>query len=332
MLFRRHTMGTLAAALFLLPAAAAADPVEFVVLGDIPYGQGQVGTLENIRIKIKEKAFPFVIDYGDVKGGGESCDLIPERRDLIYGLLPGKVFYTPGDNDWTDCDRPSAGGYDELTRLDMLRRIFYSQDLPSNPEWHIARQGPDYPENARWEYGRLQFATLHIVGTDNGRNEISKSDVPRALDAVDARDRANLTWLEAAFGSATARNAEGMVIVMHADPFDIEHRQYRDRPCTGQERQECNPYLAFLERLTERAGRFGRPVLLVHGSTSNYCLDRGFGGWRAGKLWRLNGPGDFIVIDAAVVTFDPHNRTPFAVRGLSTNDAAPECAAAGQPE
>jgi hypothetical protein len=33
---------------------------------------------------------------------------------------------TPGDNDWTDCDRPSNGGFNSLERLDHERQVFFS--------------------------------------------------------------------------------------------------------------------------------------------------------------------------------------------------------------
>ncbi len=326
----RRILGPLVAAL-ILPIATDSLAAEFVVLGDMPYGSGQVAKLDVIGAKIRERGFPFAIHYGDVKGGGAPCDLIPARRDLIYGLIPGHVFYTPGDNDWTDCDRPGAGGYDELARLDLLRRIFFSQALPAEPEWRIARQTPDYPENARWVYGGLQFVTLHIVGTDNGRQEILKSDVARALDAVDARDRANLTWLDAAFDDAAEDGADGLVAVIHADPSDFRHRRYRDRPCTRDERTRCNPYLGFVQRLRERAARLDKPVLLVHGSTSAYCLDAEFGGALAPKLWRLNGPGDFAVIDAAVVEFDAKRGRPFEIRGLMSERPVSPCPATGPP-
>ncbi len=323
-------MGPAVLALLWL-SAGGAGATEFVVMGDIPYGGYQVERLEAIGDRIRERDFPFAIHYGDIKAGNAPCDLIPERRDLIYGLLPGRVFYTPGDNDWTDCDRPGAGGHDELVRLDLLRRIFFSQGLPAHPEWRIARQVPDYPENARWAYGGLQFVTLHIVGTDNGRHEILKSDVTRALDAVDARDRANILWLDAAFDEAAERGADGLVAIIHADPLDIRHGRYRDRPCTRDERIRCNPYFAFVRRLRERAGSLDKPVLLVHGSTGGFCLDKAFGESRALKLWRLNGPGDFAVIDAAVVAFDPEGERPFEIRALMTDDPVSPCPGTGPP-
>ncbi len=317
----------------LFSGRSVAEPVEFVVLGDIPYGEDQVRGLEFIGRQINDEGFPFVIHYGDLKAGDALCDdgLLASRRDLLFQLVEGGLFYTPGDNDLTDCDREKAGEFDELKRLDEVRSLFFfsedvSKDLPANPEWQVARQIPKYPENARWTYGNLQFVTLHIVGSDNGRHEITKTDpATKALDAVDERDEANLIWLDAAFDNARQQGRDGLVVVIQADPADIEYREHRSRACTPAERVVCNPYLPFLRRLTERADRFDKPVLLVHGSTSNYCLDEGFGGWAAPKLWRLNGPGDFVVIDAAVVRFDLQDRRPFRVRGLSTGDPAVRC-------
>ncbi|MCZ6667036.1 MAG: hypothetical protein O7B81_17185, partial [Gammaproteobacteria bacterium] len=288
----------------------------------------QVGNLRFIGSKIRKQGFPFVIHYGDLKAGDASCDdnLLSERRDLLFQLIEGGLFYTPGDNDWTDCDRPDAGSFDELERLDKIRSLFFSKGLPSKPEWRIARQGPDYPENARWTYGDLQFVTLHIVNSDNGRLEIEETEpTEKALDAVDARDRANLVWLDAAFDQAQQRDLDGLIVVIHADPGKIENREDRSRACTKAERSACNPYRPFLRRLTEQADRFDRPVLLVHGSSKAFCLDEGYGGWEAANLWRLDGPGDDDTVDAAVVRFDHDARVPFQVRGLLSWDTPSSC-------
>ena len=322
-----QTLALPAIAFVLLAAGLAqASGTDFVVLGDIPYGQDQAQGLGYLGKNIRDGKFPFVVHYGDAKGGGETCSdaLLTARRDLIYGLLEGRVFYTPGDNDWTDCDRDAAGGFDELERLARLREIFFSgPGLPAEPAWRIVRQSPDYPENARWDYEGIRFVTLHIVGTDDGRVEIKHSEVDAALTEANARQAANLQWLDAAF--AGAQDAVALVALMQADPYDLSDRKERDTACDAQRPTACNPYLTFLERLTVLADAFDKPVLLVHGSTNRFCLDTGFGGWRAPKLWRLNGPGDFVTIDAAVVHVDPGARMPFEVHGLLPGDAVPAC-------
>ena len=88
--------------------AFAAEPVRFVVVGDLPYTAGQARILETeIRPAIQRGQFPFVIHLGDFKSGGIDCtdDGLAAAREQIMSLIPDRVFYTPGDNDWTDCDR-----------------------------------------------------------------------------------------------------------------------------------------------------------------------------------------------------------------------------------
>jgi hypothetical protein len=37
-------------------------------------------------------------------------------------MLGAPAVFTPGDNDWTDCDRANNGGFNSLERLDLERR------------------------------------------------------------------------------------------------------------------------------------------------------------------------------------------------------------------
>ena len=127
----------LAVAVAVTPATAA--EVRFVVLGDLPYldkkdgEDSQKSVLNNkIRnaIRTRNPAPSFVIHYGDFKDGGEACtdELFREHREEIKQLLFDRVFYTPGDNDWTDCDRGPAvdGKRWELDWLDFVRKEFFT--------------------------------------------------------------------------------------------------------------------------------------------------------------------------------------------------------------
>ncbi|MGK7929677.1 MAG: hypothetical protein AB4290_31285, partial [Spirulina sp.] len=96
----------------------------FTAIGDMPYVKADKIALEReIPKAIQAADPPFVVHYGDLKGGGESCSeaLLKQRRDNLYGLLPGRVFYTPGDNEWADCDRRSLSApISELSQLDLV--------------------------------------------------------------------------------------------------------------------------------------------------------------------------------------------------------------------
>jgi hypothetical protein len=184
------------------------------------------------------------------------------------------VFYTPGDNDWTDCDRPATGQpASELERLDFLRQLFFGKPLDLPPDWAYARQS-GFPENARWMLDRVVFSTVHIVGTNNGRVDIDKDDVEVALSLVDDRDAANLDWIAQAFAVAKSAQANAIVISTHADLTKNSSRP----PCSEKHQSKCDAYAIYRDHLIQHAAGFAGPVLLIHGDTPHYCLDKAFGG------------------------------------------------------
>lgn len=309
-------MVVLSATVMVPPVRAAADEFSFLVISDMPYTDGQNETLtETIIPAMHRSALPFVIHLGDFKGGGIACtdELMKERRDQIYSMHPDRVFYTPGDNDWTDCDRDVPGGrFSELERLTLLRELFYKNPPVLPAAWFFSQQ-TRYPENMRWTYGNVVFSTLHIVGTNNGRNQILLDDVDLALARVDARDRANISWMQQAFDMARQRDAAAVVFAIQADVTQYSRRE----ECTHELRQDCNGFAAFNRNLRQLAAEFGRPVLLMHGDTRPFCLDTEFGQADAPNLWRFDSSGDYAYIDAIKVTFDPRSpTTPFTFTSL----------------
>jgi hypothetical protein len=254
--------------------AMAKDPgaMKFISIGDTPYSE-----TENVRIKtvlskaIKDANPPFVVDYGDIKSGGEDCtkELLVTRRDEIYGLLPGRVFYTPGDNEWTDCDRAFLKSpVSELAMLNVLRKLFFNKPLDLPKSWRYARQ-PNFPENARWMKDGVFFVTVHLVSTNNGRLEILKDDIELALSLVDARDQANRVWLKESFYAALKAGAKAMVVVTQADVTSPD----AGGACTATNRMHCDAFQSFRDNLRRYAAKFSdlnkprRPVLLLHGDT-----------------------------------------------------------------
>lgn len=300
----------LLAAAALLSVAGPVHAQSFIVVGDLPYNSAQDEAFqETIAPAITAADIPFVIHVGDIKGSKEICSdgLLSARRDAIYALKPGRVFYTPGDNEWTDCDRDSSGiAMREYDRLDRLRQLFFEPPPKAPDELDLARQG-GYPENARWRHDDAIFVTLHVVGTNNGRKQILLDDVEEALARVEARDTANAQWLEAAVSYAQETGAAALVVAAQAD---LTEPWGRGR-CSVQNPQECDASADLRERLRQAAARFGKPMLYIHGDTDPYCLDAGFGGDKARNLWRLNAAGDYAVIDAVTVTVSPQEAMPF---------------------
>ncbi len=319
-------------------AAEALQPVSFVAMGDIPYlqwsedGKTVVDDEQGRKLvreiipAVKKAKPPFVVHYGDFKSGGASCTdtLFAERLAQIRALAPGRVIYTPGDNDWTDCDRDGlAPPMWELERLQALRRqAFRAEEMAA--ELKPVRQ-PLYPENARWMRDKILFASIHVVGTNNGRQQIEIGDLDMALAQVDARDAANAAWIDALFDQAMATEARAVVLVFQADIF-----AKRGEPCTALSRQACDGHAWLRDKLKAKATAFDKPVLAIHGDTDSHCLDRPLDG--APTFWRLNGPGDYWkagpasggIMEAARVTIDPASSRPVTVRYLLSGLAPPD--------
>lgn len=317
--------------------ANAQSAQQFLFIGDLPYSSGQAKRLtEVIGPAIKKARFPFLVHYGDFKGGGIPCSEAGTRAAYkqITGLMSGAagqpalgpVFYTPGDNDWTDCDRlfrhtGPGGSKSELAQLDLLRRVFYLEfPLQLDKEWQFSRQSL-YPENMAWRSGKIQFGTVHLVGTNNGRLQIRMDDVAVALARVAARDQANRAWLNEVFDRArNFRNpADAVIITTQADVSDPDE----SAPCRLANQMSCDAFADFRAQLAKHAVACKKPVLLVHGDTGPYCLDKRFGGADAPNLWRLNAGGDFHrPLDATVVTFRSGGEGDvFTVRGLVAGES-----------
>jgi hypothetical protein len=306
--------------LFLSLPTIAADVVRFVAIGDMPYTDAQAIDLDNeIKPKIRAGGFPFAIHYGDFKSGGDDCNGTELRAAYkqVMDLLPGRVFFTPGDNDWTDCDRNRlARPISELKRLAELREVFFGESLSIAESIQVRRQ-KSYPENAMWRFGGIQFLTLHVVGTNNGRIEVKQDDVTTAIAAVWARDTANADWLRRAIeGVEDDQSIEAVIVAMQADPTKINW----DEPCTIDNPHACDGFMALRNLLISWSAKLEKPMLVIHGDTGDYCVDREFGGSTAPNLWRLNGAGDYT-FDATVIEFrsDEVDR-PFRFRRLLNND------------
>ncbi len=232
-------------------------------------------------------------------------------------LRPGWVFYTPGDNEWTDCDdldwEPPLSALESLV---YLRKLIASRPMKLPDDWYYANQEEQkFPENARWTQGNVMFATVHIVGSNNGRKYIRKDGEKKTLKLVEARDKANLAWLENVFVEARKKKFKSgaVVIATQADVTKPDHTA----PCSDSRPRRCDAFAEFRDKLSRHAARFNKPVLLIHGDTHPFCLDKNFGG--APNLWRLNALGDYTGVDATVITVQLGNQEePFKIEPLIT--------------
>jgi hypothetical protein len=305
----------------LLSACAIPPPhpgtFSFAVFGDMPYLAHEEPALDRFIDAMNAEPLAFVVHVGDFKGSNTSCtDALYADRRARFDRSTHPFAYTPGDNEWVDCRRPEAGGYDALERLARLREVFFAQPRflgpPDAPVQEVmgecARragslcQCPALPENRRWSRpiaglpGTIVFATLNVQGSNDNWGFDAASD-----DEQDCRRQANLRWLEEAFAN---RDARAVVLFFQANPFIESHQRIFD---------------GLREAIVREAVRFGRPVLVVHGDTHRYRVDRPFrdaSGRTVGNITRLEVFGSPL-LGWVQVTVDPSEPAlfRFASRG-----------------
>ena len=57
-----------------------------------------------------------------------SSERVGRTHDLGERHVETQSFVPTGDNDWTDCDRTTNGGFNPLERLDHERALFFATD------------------------------------------------------------------------------------------------------------------------------------------------------------------------------------------------------------
>ncbi len=261
------------AALVAIPALAllAAQPVSaqpaegngafaFIAIGDVPYYRRGAGEehYERLFDAIEAAQPDFLIHVGDIKSGGSRCsdERFATELDRMNGF-DGAVIYTPGDNEWTDCHRGNAGNHNPVERLAMLRAMFFADDrsLGRRPI-DLLRQpsvdsGAPTPENAFWWHQEVAFATVHVVGSGNNSAVASE---------FEPRDDANVAWIDRVFAEATAARSPAVVLALHADIFKGGGRR--------------DGFRATLSAIGRGARAFGGPVLVIHGDSHRFTIDR----------------------------------------------------------
>jgi hypothetical protein len=314
------------------PAQTVAAPFAFATFGDMPYCgprdtaascAAEVARVDALVDAINAARPAFSIYLGDTKGGSEACtDTIVFDRTLAWmGRIEGALVYTPGDNEWTDCWQDRAGRYDPLVLLARIRERFFPEarslgraPIPVTRQADIDPAHRTYVENARWSFQDVLFLTVHVPGSDNNRPAESGPVAPGAAQEFPARNAANLAWIEAGFAEAARQGARAVVVGLRADLY------YRDRCGRGTWEGHADTHRA----LAEAARRFGRPVLLLHGDSHFYLLDRPVP--EAPNLQRLMVPGDKDT-RAVLVRVDPSAAEPFAFEliGPADRPARPYC-------
>ncbi len=264
--------------------------------GDLPYSDTQalVG-VPNLIADMNSQQLAFTVHDGDLKGGnGTPGSITPTTcTDALYtqalgyfNSLSAPAIFTPGDNDWTDCDRPSNGGFNSRERLDYERKVLFSTpyslgekkillEVQSTPLC-LGVNGPTpCVENRRWNLGGVTYATLNIQGSCNNLCDTNPDPEEYA-----ARNAADIEWMKETFQEAVARGSVAVMLIAQADPgwdaSDATRTSTRNPKTLAETDGLPDGFQEFLVALRDQVIAFRGPVAYVHGDSHYFRVDKPF--------------------------------------------------------
>jgi hypothetical protein len=308
--------------------------------GDLPYSDLQATTgVPNLIADMNKADLAFSVHDGDLKAGNATpnsttpttcSDALYTQALGYFNSLKAPAAFTPGDNDWTDCDRPSNGGFSSRERLDHERGVFFAspfslgrdrirQQVQTTPDC-LGAVGPTAcVENRRWTVKGVTYATLNIQGSCNNLCDTAPDPQEYA-----ARNAADISWMQQTFAEAKAHGSVAVMFISQADPgFDASdptRAPVRDPKTLAETDGAPDGFHDFLTALRTEVIAYRRPVAYVHGDSHYFRVDKPFlsaSGQRLENFTRVetfgdnagNGNNDVQWVKARV---DPHSRDVFA--------------------
>lgn len=246
-----------------LHAADAQKKFSFYAIGDMPYhNPADIEKFKKLTSEINARKPAFTVHVGDIKNGSTECsDDYFRMMARLFNAFRSPLIYTPGDNEWTDCGRPKAGGYDPIERLATLRKLYFQNDRsfgqkPLTFSSQRERDGyEEFVENVMWRKQGITFGTLHVVGSNNNFKA-----QPESNGEFLKRDKANLAWIAEIFNTARAHNDAGIVLVMHAAMIYNSDKE--------------NGFTHIVEKLRNEVENFKKPVLLLYGDHHRFAVSK----------------------------------------------------------
>jgi hypothetical protein len=287
-------------------AAAAPDecPAGSAFVPDSPNGPNPgdprqiIATPAFIAAVNRDRKVDLVLHAGDIHSGATYCTLAYDQTIFdLWTQFRDPLVYTPGDNEWTDCQKSKEGGgvknaageYVDyaaghpVANLALVRSMFFPEvgETLGAHKKHVTSQAQafdpahpsdaEYVENVMWEQSKVLFVTLNIPGGSNNDDDQWNTGAFGAvksapqLQEVAQRTAADLRWLDTAFSRAKAHGAKGVVITEQADMWDLDG--------TGPSIAHIANYEPFIATIAALSRDFGKPVLLINGDSHKYRSD-----------------------------------------------------------
>src|SRR5262245_4681653 len=297
--------------------------------GDLPYNDAQATIgMPNLIADMNAQDLAFTAHDGDLKAGSTPCnDAVYAQALGFFNSLEAPAAFTPGDNDWTDCDR---SGFNPLERLDHERALFFStpftlgqdklrQEVQATPLCLGETKPVPCVENRRWTFQGVTYVTLNVQGSCNNLCDVGPDQAEFA-----ARNAADIAWLRETFDVAERQGSAAVMVIAQADPgWDLSDptRAPLRNPRTLVETDGApDGFVQLLSALREETIAFKRPVVWVNGDSHYLRIDKPLldsQGRRLENFTRVETFGDHQEngindVHWLKVTVDPETREVFS--------------------
>jgi hypothetical protein len=259
------------------PQVDSSGKFEIGLIGDQHYDAESTAKFPNIMAEMNRADLAFVVHVGDIGAPTyNSCkDETYYRRRDEFNLSRHPLVFTPGDNEWTDCHE--AGMPDSLERLSKVREVFFQGERSLGQRtMPLTRQSNDpryakFRENARWTLGGVMFVTLNLPGSNNNLGRTPEMDAEYT-----ERNAADIEWMRQAFHYAKQNKSRAIMILIQANPRFEETWPMRRRRVFGIAPPPKKPsgYTKFLKVLQHEVLDYDKPIVLVHGDTHYFRVDK----------------------------------------------------------
>ncbi|MBZ5695788.1 MAG: hypothetical protein LAN36_10575 [Acidobacteriia bacterium] len=264
--------------------------------GDLPYSDLQATTgVPNLIADMNSQDLAFTAHDGDLKAGSgtpgsttpTTCsDALYTQALNYFNSLKAPAIFTTGDNDWTDCDRASNGGFSSLERLDHERAVFFStpfslgqhrifQEVQTAPICLGVSGNVACVENRRWTIGGVTYASLNIQGSCNNLCDTAPDPAEYA-----ARNAADIEWMQETFDEAKAYHSAAIMFISQADPgfdaTDATRGPVRNPKTLAETDGQPDGFQQFLLAMRDEVIAFEKPVAYVHGDSHYFRVDKPF--------------------------------------------------------
>ena len=284
---KKTAVSVLASLALTFTMASQAASFSFGLWGDMPYQKaGDAAKMPAFLSSLNSAKIDFSIFVGDIKDGSSKCtDDVFTDAIKLFDSMSHPVVYIPGDNEWTDCHRLNNGGYDSQERLAHLRKVMFAKPVSFGPKPIALESAKDqdsmYIENKRFSKNNVVFVTINIPGSNNNKildekdckNKSARTTLQCEQGNAEyaARDLANINWMKSSFQRAKEQNARGILLAFQGDPgFDLPETEDLDES----KAPLVSGYQAFLQAAVKETENFKGQVLLVHGDTHFFKVDK----------------------------------------------------------